>query len=157
MPPTVYWVLDDQTTGKSQTITPAGNMVTAFINPGDNYLVAFEAQEAGGIKTISLGAQGEAICNGNRGAYTEANPYQYTIPNQTLTFTELANKQAYTQAFFPYFFSLQATASSTAVSACGSQVPMFGTTTYNGQATNYGGASSGTTSLAVTTCVSGSC
>jgi len=156
-PPSVSWVLYDQTTGKNQTLVPAGTSLTAFISPGDNYDVTVKAQETGGIQTISLSATGAAICNGNHGAYTESHQFNYSIANQTATFPVMANQQVYTEAFLPYYFNWVSGPTSAAVAACGSNVPMFGTTTYKGKATNYGNVGTGTYSLAVTTCVAGGC
>jgi hypothetical protein len=156
-PPSLQWVLEDETTHNRQTIVPAGATVTAFIAPGDEYLVVLEANAPGGVKSITLGASGESICNGNHGAYTEAHPFKYTVKSQTLVFTELAHMQVYTQALFPYFFNWDTGPAAPATSACASAVPLYGTTFYQGSATNYAGTSSGTSSLNVTTCVAGGC
>ncbi len=155
-PPSVYWVLYDQTTaaGSNPNLVPAGSLATTFINPGDNYDVTFQSQETGGIKTISLSATGKAICNGNRGRYTETHPFTYSIAATTATFPIMAGNQVYTQAFLPYYFNWVSGPTAAAVTACGSNVPMLGTTTYTGKATNYGNVST-VSSLAVTTCAAG--
>ncbi len=155
-PPSVSWVLYDQTTGVRQTLMPAGSSITAFISPGDNYDVEFQAQEMGGIKTVSLSATGQAICNGNHAPYTETHPFNYSVAATTATFPIMAGNQVYTQAFLPYYFNWVSGPTSAAVTACGSNVPMFGTTTYNGKAANYGNVSAAS-SLNVTTCVAGGC
>jgi hypothetical protein len=156
-PPSVQWVLDDQTTHQRQTLAATGGTATAFISPGDEYLVVLQANATGGIKSITLGASGEAICNGARGHYTEAHPFKYTIKSQTLVFAELAHKQVYTEALFPYFFDWTTGPTAPAISLCASAVPLYGTTSYQGSATSYAGVSSGTSGLNVTTCVAGGC
>lgn len=151
-PPSVTWHLFHQSTGLTQNIVPANSLTNVFISPGDNYDVEFTAQENGGIKSISLSATGSVICSNNQGPYTQAHPFNYSIAATTATFPIMANNQVYTQAFLPYYFNWVSGPTMNAVPACGSNVPMFGTTTYNGKATNYGNVSTGTYSLKVTTC-----
>jgi hypothetical protein len=156
VPPSVTWVLYNTNTGTRHQTVPAGMTLVDFINPGDNYDVAFWADEAGGIKTITLSATGTAICSGNHAPYTMSNPFNYSIPSQTVTL-QVTNGQAYTHAAFPYYFNWQTGVTAAAVTACGANVPMLGTTIYKGKATNFGNTSTGTYNFEVHTCASGSC
>ena len=140
-PPSVSWSLTDTSTPIHWTLTVSGEPVGLSVNPGENYEVKFQAQEVGGIKTISIGGTGTAYCKNNLGPYTKQHPFNFSVPNQTATFKVMANQQVYTQAFLPYQFNWTSGPAAAAVAACGYNVPLFGTTTYTGTATNYGNVS----------------
>lgn len=146
-PPTASWVFYDQVSGLRQTLA-SRQSITSITAPGDNYEVVFVADEPGGIKSISLSAQGAVTCYTNQAPYPLGHPFNFTIPKQTLTFAPLPNSQAYTHAAFPYLFNWTTGPTATASSGCPSHL-LAGGTVYQGQAVNYGGVSSGTYSLYV--------
>jgi hypothetical protein len=140
-PPSVSWSLILTSNPIHWKVTLSGAPAGLGVNPGENYEVEFEAQEIGGIKTISIGGTGTAYCKYNLGPYTQQHPFHFSVPNQTATFKVMANQQVYTQAFLPYQFNWTSGPTAAAVAACGSNGPMFGTTTYTGTATNYSNVS----------------
>jgi hypothetical protein len=72
-PPTPSLSLVDQTAdGALDSIVPAGNVITVFINPGDNYMATFHATSSSGIKSITLSGSGEVICQNNQPSVTSA-------------------------------------------------------------------------------------
>jgi hypothetical protein len=163
-PPIPSWLVTDQTT-RSQpvTVTPAGSSITEFINPGDDYVVTFQATSASGIKSISLSGSGEVICHDNKAPYSEGKPFKFTIPAQTIALSPQPGGQVFTQGLNPFFFFWSPTQgepaanepAASAFTACGSQVPLLGTTTYTGQATTVAGVSNPANNLSVTTCAAG--
>lgn len=163
-PPAPSWSVSDQTThGILSGLVPAGTGFTVFITTGDDYIVTFKATSSSGIKTTTLSGSGEVICNNNQPPYNEEKPFKYSIPAQTITLSPLPNGQVFTEGVNPFFFFWAPTTgqpalytpASSAYTACGSQVPLRGTTTYTGQATTDAGVSSAASSISVTTCASG--
>jgi hypothetical protein len=163
-PPTPTWSILDQTTRSSvNNLAPAGSLITAFITPGDDYLVTFHATSSSGIKNITLSGSGEVICHNDQPPFNEASPFKYTIPAQRITLSPQAGGQVFTEApnFFFFYWAPQngmppATApASTAFTQCRDQVPLFGTTTYTGQATTDSGVTNAPSNLAITTCRAG--
>jgi hypothetical protein len=152
--------LYDLATRQTQNINGGGSP-TAFINPGDEYLVAFHATSSAGIQTITLSGQGSVICSNNKPPFTEANPFTYSIGPSTITLSPPAG-QVYTQAANPFGFIWGETnppgqppfkgPTFPALTQCGSNVPLLGTTTYTGTATTNSNVSSSPVQLKVTTC-----
>jgi hypothetical protein len=165
-PPSTGWALLDSATGTTQNVA-GGNGATVFVNPGDQYMVVFQANSSSGIKTITLSGAGSVICHNNQLPFNEANPFKYNIPPAVINLPLQPNQQAFTQASNPFLFVWSKIPPSppnnpgingpalAAFTQCGGQVPLLGTTTYTGQATTYSGISSAPAALNVTTCFKG--
>jgi hypothetical protein len=161
-PPAVSWSLYDLATRQTQNINGAGaGTPTVFVNPGDEYMVTFHATSTAGIQSITMSGQGKVICNGNKPPYTEANPFPYSVAPTTITLSPPAG-QVYTQAANPYGFIWGEVnppgqppyfgPTFPALTKCGNNVPLLGTTTFTGTATTNSNVSSSPTQLNVTTC-----
>jgi hypothetical protein len=169
-PASLSFSLYDDSIRQSQNGMPAGagsSGLTFFIAPGDEYLVVLQAASPSGIKSITMSGAGSVICGNNMPPYTRTQPFKYTIPATTITLNALPNGQVYTQASNPYSFLWGAGPTVNgkpfngptlpALNACGSSVPLLGTTTYTGTATTAPGVTSAPVSLNVTTCANPPC
>ena len=92
------------------------------------------------------------ICAGNNAPYTEAHPYNFTIPSQSATFPVQSGNQVYTNENLLYVFSWATGPTKTAYQKCGANVPLDGNVTYTATASNYYGVKS-QSSVEVITCV----
>ena len=122
-----------------------------------------QANNPGGVKSMSLTGKGQAICGGNSGPYTRSHPFTFTVPTQSFTYPIQANNQVNTQENIVYVFNwdgpqgtgqyvLPAGPANPAYTACGQNVPLLGSVTYTATASNYSNVSS-QSAVTVTTCV----
>jgi hypothetical protein len=167
-PPSTNWyLLDWNLSGTPQQGN--GPEFTLFINPGDQYMVIFQATSLNGIKNITLSGTGDVHCN-DGSLPAPPTPPTFTIPPVVINLPLQPNQQAFTQALNPYSFiwsKIPATPTNaeidgpalTEFNQCNAKsptlVPLLGTTTYTGQATSYSGMASSSTLMHVTTCPGG--
>jgi hypothetical protein len=151
-PPGYSWTFAEQSPPNNapQTVTsgfdptPPGTV----ISPGVDYLVVYHATSNAGLKSIAMTANLTVACSGRGGPYTISNPYNVTIPLQPITFAPLPSQQAYTDAFYPYYFSWANGPAAIAYNACAKAgsafLPLIGSTTYGGSATTVNGVPNAT-------------
>lgn len=160
-PPSTSWSLLDSATAKTQQASgPESNL---FINPGDQYMVVFQASSQSGIKNITLSGTGDIAC------HDKSLPKSIMIPAAVINVPLQPNQQVFTQASNPYLFVWSKIPPSPSnpefdgpalaeFNQCNAKnpplVPLLGTTTYTGQATYYGVPSSSSL-LHVITCLGG--
>jgi len=137
--------------------------VLALVGNGNIYNMGVQANNPGGVKSMSLTGKGQAICGGNSGPYTRSHPFTFTVPTQSFTYPIQANNQVNTQENIVYVFNwdgpqgtgqyvLPAGPANPAYTACGQNVPLLGSVTYTATASNYSNVSS-QSAVTVTTCV----
>ncbi len=84
-----------------------------------------QANNPGGVQSVSLTGSGMAICNGNSSTapYTQAHPFSFTIPPQSYTYPVQSNNQVLTQENVVYTFSWANGPTMPAYAACGGLRP----------------------------------
>ena len=162
VPPSASWSLLDSATGLTQQAM--GPASTVFINPGDQYMVVFQASSPSGIKNITLSGTGDVAC------HDKSLPNSIAIPAAVINLSLQPGQQAFTQASNPYLFVWSKIPPSPTnpefdgpalaeFNQCNAKhpplVPLLGTTTYTGLATTYSGVASSSSLLHVTTCLGG--
>jgi hypothetical protein len=167
-PPSLSWSFGNPGTRSSYAASGGGSpgqpaTVLALIGGGNIYNMGVQANNPGGVKSMSLTGKGQAICGGNSGPYTQSHPFNFTVPSQSYTFPIQANNQVNTQENIVYVFNwdgpqgtgqyvLPAGPTNPAYTACGQNVPLLGSVTYTATASNYSNVAS-QSAVRVSTCI----
>jgi len=154
-PPSLTWSFGNVAT-KVNYSTSGGSPsspVTVLGTIGADYIMGVQANNPGGVKSVSLTGSGMAICSGNSSTapYTQAHPFSFTIPPQSYTYPVQSNNQVLTQENVVYTFSWATGPAMPAYAACGSLLPLAANVTYAASSSNYYGVSS-QSAVTVITC-----
>jgi hypothetical protein len=154
-PPSLTWSFGNIATkvnysaGGGSPSSPA----TVLGTIGADYNMGVQANNPGGVQSVSLTGRGMAICNGNSSTapYTQAHPFVFTIPPQSYTYPVQSNNQVLTQENVVYTFSWANGPTMPAYAACGGLVPLAANVTYTASSSNYYGVT-GQSAVKVITC-----
>ena len=154
-PPSLTWSFGNVATkvnysaGGGSPSSPA----TVLGTIGADYNMGVQANNPGGVQSVSLTGSGMAICGGNSSTapYTQAHPFLFTVPPQSYTYPVQSNNQVLTQENVIYTFSWATGPTMPAYAACGGLVPLAANVTYIASASNYYGVSN-QSAVTVITC-----